>query len=234
MCERHKPHTRKRLRSHGPTLPTCNARNGTQMPLATRSPYTITTVLIALNALVFLAMVASGISFIQPSPVDVFRWGADYGPATIGAHQYWRLFTAMFLHFGIIHIGMNMFVLFQVGPAIEVTFGRLRYIALYLFSGIFASMVSLWIHPRSVGAGASGAIFGLYGAIFAFILDNRHTLAPAAVRTITRSAGIFVLYNVAYGSVSRTTDLAAHIGGLIGGFLAGLLLQRPRPQAVLP
>jgi rhomboid protease GluP len=192
------------------------------------APYTVTTTLIAANTLVFLAMLASGISFIEPTLLDVFRWGGDYFPATIGAHQYWRLFTSTFLHFGIIHIGMNMWVLFLIGPFIEITFGRFRYVLIYLAAGLFGSIVSVYVHPHSVSAGASGAIFGLYGAVFAFLLRNRRTLAPAATKSIGRSAGIFVLYNVIYGSMSGTTDLSAHFGGLIAGFVAGLVLAPSR------
>ena len=192
------------------------------------SPYTITYALIAINVLVFLAMVASGISFTQPTPQDVLNWGGDFGPATVGAHQYWRLLTSCFLHFGIIHIGFNMYVLYQIGPFIESVFGRVRYLAIYFFAGLAGSVVSVWMHPMSVGAGASGAIFGLYGAVFGFLLIQRSSLNPAATKSIARSAGIFVLYNVIYGSMSRTTDLSAHFGGLIAGFLAGIVLARSR------
>ena len=193
------------------------------------SPYTITTALIAINTLVFLAMVATGISFTQPTPLDVFNWGGDYAPATVGAHQWWRLLTSCFLHFGIIHIGFNMYVLYQIGPFIEVTFGRARYLILYFIAGLAGSVTSISIHPNSVSAGASGAIFGLYGAVFGFLLINRRTLDPVATKSIAKSAGIFVLYNVVYGSISGTTDLSAHFGGLIAGFLAGMALARSHP-----
>ena len=193
------------------------------------SPYTVTTALIADNTLVFLAMVASGISFTQPTPLDVFNWGGDYGPATVGAHQWWRLLTSCFLHFGINHIGFNMYVLYQIGPFIEITFGRVRYLILYFIAGLAGSVTSISIHPNSVSAGASGAIFGLYGAVFGFLLINRRTLDPVATKSIAKSAGIFVLYNVVYGSMSGTTDLSAHFGGLIAGFLAGMALARSRP-----
>jgi rhomboid protease GluP len=187
-------------------------------------PYTITVALITINALVFLAMVANGVSFIQPTPLDIFNWGGDYGPATVGAHQWWRLFTSCFLHFGIIHIGFNMYVLFQIGPFIETVFGRIRYLIIYLFAGLFGSLFSIWIHPNAVGAGASGAIFGLYGAVFGYLLIERRTLDPVATKNIAKSAGIFILYNVIYGSMSGTTDLSAHIGGLFAGFMFGMLL----------
>ncbi len=196
-----------------------------------RSPYTITVALIAINVLVFLAMVASGVSFTQPTPLDVLNWGGDFGPATIGAHQWWRLLTSCFLHFGIIHIGMNMYVLYLIGPFIETVFGRMRYLLIYFTAGLAGSIVSVWVHPTAVGAGASGAIFGLYGAVLGFLLIKRRTLNPAAVKSIARSAGIFILYNVIYGSMSGTTDLSAHLGGLVAGFLAGMVLVRPQPTS---
>jgi rhomboid protease GluP len=194
----------------------------------TPSPYTVTYALIAVNALVFLGMVASGVSFTSPRPIDVYRWGGDFGSATVGANQWWRLFTSTFVHYGIIHIGFNMYVLYRIGPFIEQVFGRARYLLIYFIAGLAGSLVSVWVHPNSVGAGASGAIFGLYGAVFGFLLTHRRTLDPAATSSIAKSAGIFVLYNVVLGSMSGTTDLSAHIGGLVAGFLAGLLLVRPR------
>ncbi len=196
-----------------------------------RRPYTITGTLIAINVLVFLAMVASGVSLTQPTTLDVLNWGGDFGPATIGAHQWWRLLTSCFLHFGIIHIGMNMYVLYLIGPFIETVFGRMRYLLIYFIAGLAGSIVSVWVHPMAVGAGASGAIFGLYGAVFGFLLIKRRTLNPAAMKSLGRSAGIFILYNVVYGSMSGTTDLSAHLGGLVAGFLAGMVLVRPQPTA---
>ena len=196
-----------------------------------RSTYAITIALIAINVLVFLAMGASGISFTEPTPLDVARWGGDFGPLTVGAHQWWRLLTSCFLHFGIIHIGFNMYVLYQIGPFIETVFGRARYLVIYLCAGLFGSLVSVWIHPMAVGAGASGAIFGLYGALFGFLLVQRRSLNPVVTRSIAKSAGIFLLYNLVYGVMSRTTDLSAHFGGLIAGFLVGMLLVQRRSAA---
>jgi len=195
------------------------------------SPYAITVALIALNVLVYIAMVASGVSPTEPTPLDAYKWGGDFAPATIGDHQYWRLFTSTFVHFGIIHIGFNMYVLYQIGPFIEAVFGRIRYLLIYLIAGLAGSVVSVFVHPHAVGAGASGAIFGLYGAVFGFLLIKRRSLDPAVTRSIGKSAGIFVLYNVVYGTISGTTDLSAHFGGLVAGFLAGMLLVRPAATA---
>jgi rhomboid protease GluP len=192
--------------------------------LSARNPYTVTIALIAINVLVFALMVARGVSFTQPAPQDVLNWGADYGPFTLGDHQYWRLFTSCFLHFGIIHIAFNMYVLYQIGPFIQMAFGRIRYVLIYLIAGLGGSLVSVAVHPLAVGAGASGAIFGLYGAVFGFLLIKRRSLDPAVTKSIAKSAGLFVLYNVVYGSISRNTDLSAHFGGLATGFVAGMLL----------
>jgi rhomboid protease GluP len=188
------------------------------------NPYTITIALITINVLVFVAMIVSGVSLVQPATREMIRWGADFAPLTLGAGQWWRLLTACFLHFGIVHIGLNMYVLYQIGPFIEVVFGRIRYLIIYLLAGLAGSAVSLWVHPYAVGAGASGAIFGLYGAVFAFLLMKRRSLRPEAVNSIGRSAGIFIVYNVVFGAASGTTDLSAHLGGLASGFSAGLLL----------
>jgi rhomboid protease GluP len=196
------------------------------------SRYTVTIALIAVNVLVFAVMVASGVSLTQPTALDIANWGGDFSPLTVGAHQYWRLFTSCFLHFGIVHIGFNMYVLYQIGPFIETVFGRARYLVIYLCAGLGGSIVSIWMHPMSVGAGSSGAIFGLYGAVFGFLLIKRRTLNPAATKSIATSAGIFVLYNVVYGTISRTTDLSAHFGGLVTGFVVGMLLIRQHTTAL--
>lgn len=195
--------------------------------------YTTTWVLIAINVLVFAVMVARGVPFVNPTAREVLPWGADFGPLTIGAGQWWRMLTACFVHFGIIHIGMNMYVLFQIGPFIEAVFGRARYLAIYFFAGLAGSLVSLWVHPLITSAGASGAIFGLYGAVFGFLLIARRSLSPAVTRSIAQSAGIFIFYNFVYGAGHGQTDMSAHIGGLLGGFLAGLLLVPRRAEGPL-
>jgi rhomboid protease GluP len=196
-------------------------------------PYTITTALIAINLLVFAAMVISGVSFTEPTPLDALKWGADFGPVTVGEGQWWRLLTACFVHFGIIHIAFNMYVLYQIGPFVQITFGRTRYLIIYFAAGLSGSVISLWIHPQSVGAGASGAIFGLYGAVFGFLLRERRSLNPAVMKSIAKSAGIFILYNLVFGVMNRTTDVSAHLGGLLAGFLAGIALVRDRKSPIV-
>ena len=191
-----------------------------------RSPV-VTYTIMAMNILVFLAMVLTGISIMGPSPEVALAWGADYGPQTLQGGEYWRIVTSTFVHFGIIHIGMNMYVLYQIGPFTERLFGHIRYLVLYMLAGIGGSLVSLWIHPNAVGAGASGAIFGVYGGLMAFMFAHRSVIPPASRSAILRSAGIFIGYNLIFG-LQGSIDLSAHIGGLVTGFLVGMLLAAGR------
>ena len=197
-------------------------------------PARVTPILIGLNALVFVAMVFRGISVTSPTVEQLLDWGANYGPLTLSG-QWWRLLTACFLHIGLLHIGFNMYVLYQVGPFTERLFGGLRYVAVYLIAGISGNVLGLVLHPTVVSAGASGAIFGVYGGLLAFLLRERAALRPEAVRAVGQSALIFIGFNLVYGLATPHTDLSAHIGGLFAGFLAGFLLARPlRPAPGLP
>src|SRR5579863_559723 len=192
-------------------------------------------VVVALNVVVFAAMVASGISAFSPSGEAVMRWGADYGPLTLGG-QPWRLVTNVFLHFGIIHLAANMLALLDAGPIIERLFGPAAFAALYLAAGITGSVASLAVHPLVVSAGASGAIFGVYGALGAVMLLHRETIPPVALKRLSRVAASFIIYNFIYGVGKSGIDNMAHLGGLFGGAVAGACLFRPlvpdRPETM--
>jgi rhomboid protease GluP len=188
-----------------------------------------TIVLIALNTLVFLLMVFRGVSFVSPSAESVLPWGANYGPLTLSG-QWWRLFACLFIHFGIIHIAMNMFVLLSIGPVIESLCGRVVFLLLYLISGVGGDAGSLVWHPTIVSAGASGAIFGLYGALLGLLALHRRTIAPDALKSLSRSGLTFVGYNILF-SLRPGVDMAAHLGGLVAGFLLALFLVQRDPKA---
>ncbi len=186
----------------------------------------VTQLLIAANVAVFVLMVLTGPqALFEPSPPQMLRFGAGYGPLTTHG-QPWRLFTEMFVHFGIIHIGMNMFVLWQGGPLVERLFGNFAYLVIYIFSGLLGSFLSLHAHPDSLAAGASGAVFGVYGALLGFLMMQRGTVPPAVLRSLSKSAGLFVFYNLAFGLALKQVDMYAHGGGLVGGFVLGALLSR--------
>src|SRR5207244_8055 len=132
-----------------------------------------------------------------PLIVDLIRWGGDYAPRTTNG-QWWRPVTSMFLHIGIIHLAMNMIALWSIGPFIERLVGNRSFLVLYLFAGVSGSMASLAHAPTIVSAGASGAIFGLYGALAGFLLRAHGTLPKDVLQQLWRTAGMFILYNVLY------------------------------------
>lgn len=195
-------------------------------PPAPRQPAAIvTTILIGLNVAVFLLMLAKGISPTAPTNTQLVRWGANFGPLTLHG-QWWRLATACFLHIGIAHIGMNMYSLYQVGRPVELVFGRARYLLLYAVAGLGGDLASLYVHPGTVSAGASGAIFGVFGALIAFVLVRRKEMNRRAVDSILRSAGYVLVVNLVIGFTVKEIDLSGHIGGIVTGFLAGCVLAR--------
>jgi membrane associated rhomboid family serine protease len=202
-------------------------------PLPAESTFFLTPLLILVNSLVFIWMVKSGVSPIDPKTRDLIAFGADFGPLTTHG-EWWRMFTNMFVHIGFPHILMNMFVLYGIGKLTERLFGHFGFIVLYTLSGIGGSVASLFWHPQLVSAGASGAIFGLYGGLLAFIVLQKHTIPKATLNSLITSTGIFLVYNFVYGLLHQGTDVASHVGGLLAGFLIGLLLAQPALRVDVP
>src|SRR5258706_3565465 len=124
----------------------------------------VTTAIVGVNLLVFVAMALSGVSPAMPQIPQLIKWGADFAPLTLGA-QPWRILTSNYVHIGIIHIALNMWCLWNLGALAERIFDRWTYFLTYTVCGLAGSLVSLWWHPMAVGAGASGAIFGMAGAL---------------------------------------------------------------------
>jgi rhomboid protease GluP len=185
-----------------------------------------TPTLVAINALVFLAMVVSGVSFLEPQTRDLVIWGGNFGALGPDYGQPWRLFTSMFVHVGIVHIAMNMVVLWDIGRFVERLLGNAGFIVVYVLAGLAGSLASALVHPDTVSVGASAAIFGLYGALFGYLVRYHHTVPRPLVLRLRKSGGVFVLANLAFGLVPGI-DLSAHIGGLVGGFLFGAALSCP-------
>jgi rhomboid protease GluP len=184
-----------------------------------------TNVLIALNVLMFLMMVLQGVSVFNPTADSVLRWGADYGPLTLHG-QWWRMLVSTFLHFGLIHLLFNMFVLFNIGLFLEGLADRVPFVVLYLVCGLGGSAASLAWHPSIVSAGASGAIFGLYGALLGFLIRHRGSIPAESLASLRKGALTFLGYNLLYG-LRPGVDMAAHLGGLATGFVLGLFLIQP-------
>lgn len=186
----------------------------------------ITYALVVLNVLILLAMGISGINVFRPDTAEVARWGTNFGPYTLNGEP-WRLFTGNFVHFGVQHLVGNMLVLFMLGRTTERLYGSLRFLALYVFAGLTGSIASVLTHPSLNSAGASGAIFGVAGALLIFVLVYRKQLPPSEAARLRTSMWIFILYTLYNGFRHSQVDNAAHIGGLIGGLVIGALLARP-------
>ena len=173
----------------------------------------ITYILIALCIIMFIV---SGFGYKTDTLV---LFGANYGPLVKHGEIY-RLITCMFLHAGIVHLGLNMYSLFIVGPRLEDFFGKWKYLLIYLISGISASLLSIGLNGDVVSVGASGAIFGLFGALLYFGYTYRGYIA-----TIIRSQIVpIVLYNLLIGFFIPGIDMWGHVGGLIGGVITANML----------
>jgi rhomboid protease GluP len=188
---------------------------------------------IVVYALMVAVMSARGGGF-TPSHEVMLEWGADFGPSVVFDREFWRLFTAIFLHFGLLHLLFNMYCLATAGPTVERFFGHLAFAGLYVLSGLGGSIASLCVHPTAIGAGASGAIFGVFGALLGF-LAIRHRDVPAALLKPMRGGALaFVGYNTIFGLGIPGIDMAAHLGGLFVGFVGGLLLTAVTPGPTRP
>ena len=199
---------------------------GTQRPVPgtfLRSSPPVTRALIGLNVLVYVAMGWSGVSWTEPSVLHAIRWGADFGPLTFSG-EWWRALTSMFVHFGIIHIALNMWCLWSLGSSLEPLMGPWGFGLTYLFSGLAGSVASLAWNPWRPSAGASGAIFGVAGAFVTFLLLKKLPIEKTLVRRNLRSMGFFILYNLLYGAANSHIDNSAHIGGLVAGLILGALV----------
>ena len=178
----------------------------------------VTAALIAANVAVWLANVASGMSLLMPRPIELLAWGGNLLPATL--EQPWRVLAATFLHAGLPHLAFNMWALWVVGPPLERWLGRNRFVALYVLSALGGGVLAYLMSPlNSATAGASGAIFGLFGATF--IVGKR-------VNMDTRGIMAVIVINLAFTFViplisSQNISWQGHIGGLVTGVVVAWL-----------
>jgi len=180
----------------------------------------VTSALIAINIIIFVAMVASSRS-IDFSIETLVKWGGSAG-ILVRQGEWWRLFTSMFLHANPIHIGFNMLCLFQLGFLAERAFGKIPYLLAYIATGICASLTSNFIHPKTLGVGASGAIFGIAGFLLTPIALKKLIIYTTGKSSILRTLVMFAIYNLAIGAAIPVIDNSAHVGGLVSGLVIGL------------
>jgi len=192
----------------------------------------VTHAIIAINVLVFVAMLVDGAGLLESNSTVHLRWGANFGPLTKEG-EWWRLLASAFLHFGLLHIAMNMWALWGAGGLVERLYGNFTFLSIYLFAGLTGSFASLlWNADRVVSAGASGAIFGVYGALGAYVLGQPATSPPACAALSIADTIAFIAYSIVIGAMVSAIDNAAHAGGLVGGFALAWVLARPlEPRA---
>jgi membrane associated rhomboid family serine protease len=189
----------------------------------------VTYALIGICVILELALLASGASITGGTlgTSDVARNGVLYGPA-VADGDYWRLVTAGFLHAGLVHLGFNMFVLWQLGTLLELGIGRMRYLIIFLVSVVSGSLGVLLISPNEVTVGASGGIFGLAAA--AIVVMRSRGIDPMA-----SGLPVFIGLNLLITFSLPGISIGGHLGGLAGGALAALLMfELPRKVRGLP
>ena len=187
--------------------------------LGSRRVNAVTMALIGLNVLVYAAELAAG-GDISGRNNTIYEHGALYGPL-VAAGDWWRLITSAFLHYGPFHLAINMYSLYFAGSILEQVIGRWRFALLYLVSGFAGAAGALFWSPNIPTVGASGAIFGVLGALF--VLERRGHIATGG-----QVAGLIVLNLIFTFALSSVISVGGHVGGLIGGFVLMLALVRFR------
>ena len=188
----------------------------------------ITMTLIVLNILYFVYLEAAGSS---EDVLFMLEHGAMFGPLVLDGQEYYRLLTAVFMHFGINHIVNNMLVLFVLGDNLERALGKIKYLIFYLTCGVGANVVSMFLDMRqqnhAVSAGASGAIFGVIGGLLYAVLVNRGRLEDLSSSQLI----IMIIFSLYFVFTSTGVDNEAHVAGLvIGIILAAILYRKPKPH----
>ncbi|RFZ85352.1 rhomboid family intramembrane serine protease [Mucilaginibacter terrenus] len=165
-------------------------------------------------------MVLAGLGFMSFDAQDLYQWGANQRAAVL-AGQWWRLLSSTFLHGGAMHLFGNTYGLLIVGAMVEQYIGRVRLFVAYFACGLVASIASIWWHPDTVSVGASGAIFGLCGVLLALLITNKTDGAFKTGGLIF--IGLYAGINLLFG-LKGNVDNAAHVGGLVGGIIVGLIM----------
>ena len=179
----------------------------------------VTYIIMAICIILFILMELSGGS---TNSQTLLKYGANLD-VLVKNGEYYRLFTCIFLHIGIMHLLCNMYSLYIIGREVENLFGKIKYIIIFILSGIFGSIMSLAFTHNTISAGASGAIFGLLGALLYFGMHYRTYLWEAIKRSIIP----IIVVNLIIGFFAEGIDLAAHIGGLVGGVLVAMMVGVP-------
>lgn len=183
-----------------------------------------TYILLAIQVAVFILMEFSGGSTDSKTLIE---FGAKYSPYILQG-EWWRFFTPMFIHIGFVHLLMNSFSLYLIGAEVERIYGNARFLFIYIFAG-FAGTLGSFIMTPNLSAGASGAIFGCFGALLYFGI----VYPKLFMRSMGSSIFVLIAINLIYGFSVPGIDNAGHIGGLVGGFLAAGVVHLPKTKSLL-
>ncbi|TRM12710.1 rhomboid family intramembrane serine protease [Lentibacillus cibarius] len=184
-----------------------------------------TYILLAVNLLVFALLSISGGS---TSTETLIRFGAKYNPAIIENGQWWRIVSSMFLHIGVLHLAMNMLAVYYLGAIVERLFGTARFILIYFLAGIGGGLAS-FAFTENISAGASGALFGLFGSLLFFGVIHKKIF----FQTIGMNLLVIIGINILFGLMAPQIDNGAHMGGLLAGFIASAVVHLPGKRAAL-
>ena len=212
-------------------------------PFIPREGFYMTPIIMDLNIIIFIIMAIAGLGHFSMSfnhhslkesnlylfsfkDSDMLSWGANFKSSIISG-EWWRLLTNIFLHGGLLHLVLNMYVLYFVGIFLEPRLSKTKFALIYLVTGILASITILWRHDGTISVGASGAIFGLYGVILSLLLTKKVILKDFSkpfLRSIVLYVAICLLLEFMGG------DNVVHIAGLISGLIIGLVSIKRKPD----
>jgi membrane associated rhomboid family serine protease len=183
----------------------------------------VTAALVASNVLLFAVLAVKQGRVLEFDSHLLLKWGADYGPRTFGAQQWWRLAASLFLHADLAHLAVNLVFLLLAAPLVERLVGSVRFAAVYLFAGVGAGLWALGWFPGALSVGASGAVFGVYGCFLGCFLHAPRTIPWQAFRQQTGLLLLFAVTSLVVEYLELKTSLIPHAAGLLYGFAGGLL-----------
>ncbi len=184
-------------------------------------PFVTNGLLILLFVIFFIEQFLGG----SQNTATLIKMGAQYNPLIVIAHQWWRLFTAQFLHIGFLHVASNAVMIYYMGNYLERLMGHWRFLALYLLSGIGGNLLSFAFgSDNAISAGASTALFGLFGAMIAIGASNRQL----GLKNLAMQSLVLAVVNLILDLFVPSIDILGHLGGLISGVLLSLILGLPR------
>ncbi|HVX15838.1 MAG TPA: rhomboid family intramembrane serine protease [Pirellulales bacterium] len=186
----------------------------------------VTAAIVAVNVLVWILSVVSGVDWFAPTGDSLRAWGANYGPLTTHG-EGWRLVTCCFLHVGLVQLLVNQWALWQYGGWLERFFGHIGFAMLYLTTGFGSSLMAVRWQPETVLAGSTGPIAGLIGAVGAFYCRAPGIVPIQALNRLRASTFLFLGYNVGVGLYRQRLDAVGFLSGLAAGFVGGLILSQP-------